>query len=145
MTFGTIKVWIQLYLPFSSVKSVNISMKSAIWYTPMSKCLYSQYSRKIDKYIIKKSYKTIVTSEGFLKYHYKDIKSIPGNIVLLPNKLSKVIRNYPFKKRNDFNPNHIRFAFVGGVRYNSLLSLAKHICHNFQITSFISTAMYPKQ
>lgn len=86
---------------------------------------------KIDKYIIKKSYKTIVTSEGFLKYHYKDIKSIPGNIVLLPNKLSKVIRNYPFKKRNDFNPNHIRFAFVGGVRYNSLLSLAKHICHNF--------------
>lgn len=37
MTFGTIKVWIQLYLPFSSVKSVNISMKSAIWYTPMSK------------------------------------------------------------------------------------------------------------
>lgn len=32
MTFGTIKVWILLYLPLSSVKSVNISMKSAIWY-----------------------------------------------------------------------------------------------------------------
>lgn len=37
MTFGTIKAWIQLYLPLSSVKSVNISMKSATWYTPIYK------------------------------------------------------------------------------------------------------------
>ena len=86
---------------------------------------------RIDKYIIKKSYKTIVTSEGFLQYHYKDTKSIPQKIVLLPNKLSKEVRNYPFKERRAFNPNNIRFAFVGGVRYNSLLSLAKHICRNF--------------
>ena len=41
------------------------------------------------------------------------------------------MRNYPFKERRAFNPNNIRFAFVGGVRYNSLLSLAKHICRNF--------------
>lgn len=59
-------------------------------------------------------------------------KSIPQKVVLLPNKLSKEVRNYPFfKERRAFNPNNIRFASVGGVRYNSLLSLAKHICRNF--------------
>lgn len=86
---------------------------------------------KIDKHIIKRSHKTIVTSEGFLKFHYKDTNSIPNNIVLVPNKLSKDVRNYSFKEKEGFNPNHIKFAFIGSLRYNALISLAKHISHYF--------------
>lgn len=84
-----------------------------------------------DKFIIKKSHKTIVTSEGFLKYHYKDTESTPKNIVLVPNKLSKEVKNYPLKGNSNFNPNHIKFAFIGGLRYMSLISLAQNISRNF--------------
>lgn len=83
----------------------------------------------LDKYIIKKSFKTIVTSEGFIKYHYKN--ATPRNIIIVPNKLSKEITNYPFEENRIFTPSHIKFAFVGGIRYESLISLAKLISCNF--------------
>lgn len=83
----------------------------------------------LDKYIIKKSFKTIVTSEGFIKYHYKGVT--PKNVIVLPNKLSKDVTNHPFKEEKEFKPSHIKFAFVGGLRYESLISLAKLISRNF--------------
>lgn len=90
----------------------------------------------IDKRIIKNSYKTIVTSEGYLKYHYKDCNNIPKNVVVLPNRLSSDVKKYPIVERNAFNPKHIKFAFIGGLRYKSLLNLAKHITQNFPNNEF---------
>lgn len=84
---------------------------------------------KIDKLIIKKSFKTIVTSEGFIKYHYKGVP--PKNVIILPNKLSREVTKHPFVETNQFDTNHIKFAFIGGIRYESLTSLAKLISRNF--------------
>lgn len=84
---------------------------------------------KIDKHIIKKSFKTILTSEGFIKYHYNGVT--PKNVIILPNKLSREVTKHPFVEKKQFDPNHIKFAFIGGIRYESLISLAKQISRNF--------------
>lgn len=83
----------------------------------------------LDKYIIKKSFKTILTSEGFIKYHYNGVT--PKNVIILPNKLSREVTKHPFVEKKQFDPSHIKFAFIGGIRYESLISLAKLISRNF--------------
>ena len=85
-----------------------------------------------DKRIIRKSLKTVLTSEGFIEYHYKSKTNCPRNIVLVPNKLSSSIRDYRLNEKQhvpDFS--HLRFAFVGSVRYKALLSMADIISRNF--------------
>ena len=109
---------------------------------------------KIDQCIIRKSMKTVVTSEGFIQYHYKSIDKWPKNIVLVPNKLSSDVLHLTKLKASAFNPSHIRFAFVGALRYPALLSIADIIsrefpCHEFHFYGYIfptiSEEMLPKR
>lgn len=93
--------------------------------------LIRYFFEKIDRHIIKNSHRTILTSEGFLKYHYKSTECIPENIIILPNKLSREVTDYAIPVSGKFNSGHIRFSFIGGLRYNSLLSLARYICRNY--------------
>lgn len=99
-------------------------------HTNIKNCIIRYIFEKLDKYIIKNSYKTIVTSEGFLMYHYKDTKT-PKNVVLLPNKLSPKVRACKFARENDFNPSHIKFAFVGALKHPSINNIARVISCNF--------------
>ncbi len=85
----------------------------------------------IDKRIIRRSLRTLLTSEGFIHYHFKTGKA-PNNILLAPNLLSRNITNYPYTpSSHSFDPSHIRFAFVGGMRYHALLSVASLIAKRF--------------
>lgn len=86
---------------------------------------------KIDKQIIKHSYKTIMTSEGFLMYHYGAIDNVPKNIVVIPNKLPKDIAQIKESPKVPFDNKRIKFAFVGGLRYRTLLSIADIITRNY--------------
>lgn len=86
---------------------------------------------RIDKHIIKHSQLTLMTSEGFIDFHYKGSK-VPAHVTMAPNFLSKNILTLPeVKPARPFDPAHIRFAFVGGVRYDSLLRFAKVIAKRF--------------
>lgn len=91
---------------------------------------------KIDKHIIKNAFKTILTSEGFLKFHYGDNGKAPENIVIIPNKLSSEIMDMPTMPQVPFDKNRIRFAFVGGLRYNALVSIADIISRNYSNHEF---------
>ena len=85
----------------------------------------------IDKRIIRHSVRTLLTSEGFIDYHYKAGKS-PANLLLAPNYLSRSITSLPDTiPDRPFDPSHIRFAFVGAVRYRALLSVASLIAKHF--------------
>ncbi len=83
-----------------------------------------QVFKMIDKWMIKKSLFTLITSEGFIEY-----LGLEGNskLVLMPNKLSDVFleRNRP----NLYSLNDkIKFGFVGYYRYpNTVLRLARVI------------------
>jgi glycosyltransferase involved in cell wall biosynthesis len=75
-----------------------------------------------NKNVIKKSLETVLTSEGFLKYHYG--YKIPDNITIIPNKLDVGIKQFRIIKKNI---DIVNFGFVGGVRYRALYQFAKII------------------
>ena len=98
---------------------------------------------KADKHIIKNSYKTIMTSEGFLTFHYGKVDNAPENIVVIPNKLSPEVMQINNIPPQPFNCGNIKFAFVGGLRYNALVSIADIISknypnHEFHFYGFVS-------
>ena len=86
---------------------------------------------RIDKHIIRHAQLTLMTSEGFIDFHYQG-KKAPDHIIMAPNYLSKGILALPeISPTRPFDPAHIRFAFVGGIRYDSLLRFAKVIAKRF--------------
>lgn len=82
-----------------------------------------------NKSIIKKSYKTVMTSQGFADYYYGD--RIPKNIVIIPNKVSAACMNLPVVAKKPFDVNHIKFAFTGNARYDSIFNMCKVVGEHF--------------
>lgn len=104
---------------------------------------------KIDKHIIKNAYKSIMTSEGFMMFHYGNIENAPKNIVIISNKLSPEILNMNNVIKQPFDKNRIKFAFVGGLRYHALVSIADIISmnypnHEFHFYGFVSPNIQEK-
>lgn len=82
-----------------------------------------------NKRIIKKSYKTVMTSQGFADFYYGN--NIPDNIVIIPNKVSAACLNLPTVEKHPFDVNHIKFAFTGNARYNSIFNMCKVVGEHF--------------
>lgn len=100
-------------------------------HTYMGSKWISSIFEKIDKRIIRKSLSTVTTSEGFINYHYQSADLAPGHVVLVPNKLSSAILDYGEFHEPQADMSHLRFAFVGGLRYKALLSIADIISREF--------------
>lgn len=82
----------------------------------------------VDKKIIKKSLLTVMTSEGFIDYHFG--KERPANIIVVPNRVNPAMIDLPYTcKKHDLN--HLSIAFVGGFRYKSVLNFAYVIGDSF--------------
>ncbi len=81
------------------------------------------------KRIIKESEFSVFRSEGFVKYHFGENR--PNNVFVIPNKLHPNIKNFQIKRREDFNPQKIRFGFVGSIRYNTIYSFANTVLSLF--------------
>lgn len=88
----------------------------------------------IDKRIIKQSLLTVFTSQGFLKYHFE--KTVPDNTIVIPNRLTPEICNFPLLSKEDSNINCIKFGFVGAIRFRSLYCLAETILKTFPNHTF---------
>lgn len=82
-----------------------------------------------NKRIIKRSYKTVMTSQGFANFYYGD--KIPNNIVIIPNKVSAACLKLPTVEKQPFDVNHIKFAFTGNARYNSIFNMCKVVGEHF--------------
>ena len=80
----------------------------------------------IDKYLIKKSFLTVLTSEGFGDFLFG--QTWPNNIIIQPNRLHPVFlkkKKPQVKQTNDF-VEHLIFSYVGFFRYpNTVLRFAR--------------------
>lgn len=83
----------------------------------------------IDKKIIQQSLLTVMTSEGFIDYHFGEDR--PDNIVVVPNRVNPGLMNFPYSMKQQHDWNHLTIAFVGGFRYLSVLNFAEVIGESF--------------
>ena len=83
----------------------------------------------VDKRITHKSLLTVMTSEGFIDYHFG--KERPDNIVVVPNRVNPGLMNLPYSMKKQHDLKHLSIAFVGGFRYLSVLNFAEVIGESF--------------
>jgi len=86
----------------------------------------------LDKWIINKSMMTVFTSEGFADFLFG--VQYPHKVFIHPNKLSSFFLNHQrsLERTSKLNPNHIRFGFIGLIRYpNTILRFAKVVGEQF--------------
>lgn len=99
-------------------------------YTKLRNKSFVSLFAKLDKYLISRSYNTVLTSQGFVNYLYGE-KQASSKIVLLENRLNKELECFVVKDHS-VNPNAIRFAFVGAVRYpKTILTFAKVVAERY--------------
>lgn len=79
----------------------------------------------VNKRVIEKSLKTIVTSEGFIEYFGKELA---GKFYLIPNKISPNIP--PYVERNRKLGDVIRIGFVGVIRFETVYRFIK-VCADY--------------
>lgn len=87
----------------------------------------------LDRRIIKRSFRTVFTSGGFVPYIFPETAP-NGKIVLLPNKLSPFFDDA--KKAavssSEIDVKHVKFAFIGLIRYpNTIVRFARVIGREF--------------
>lgn len=95
-----------------------------------SDMLFDRFGKKIlrnavitfNKYVIRKSAITVMTSEGFAEFYFGDKR--PQNIIFILNKVNAKCLQLPASNKQPFNINHIRFGFAGNIRYKATLNLA---------------------
>ena len=94
---------------------------------------HKRYLRKlvimINKRIIRKSVLTVFTSEGFADYYFGDER--PDNLVVIPNRVSPDVRNYPIKKKQTVDFEHLKFGFAGNVRYKAIMNVTDVVVENY--------------
>lgn len=114
---------------------VFIYEESDMPYTKIRNSFLRNIMKKIDKRMINHSLLTVMTSEGFVDYHYGNIR--PENIVIVPNRVNPRLKEYKYHS-NDMDINHLRFSFVGGFRYHSVMNFATVIAEKFPQHEFHS-------
>lgn len=109
-------------------KRPYIYEESDLPYTNINNITIRRFLSGQDKRIIKKSLLTVMTSEGFVDYHFGSKK--PNNIIVIPNRINPKLMGIPFKNKIT-NIEHLSFAFVGGFRYQSVLNFTLVIAEKF--------------
>ena len=102
--------------------------ESDIPYTGVGNVWLRNLLRRIDKRIIRKSLLTVMTSEGFIDYHFGDER--PKNIIVVPNRVNPQLDAFEYHNKV-LDINHLSFAFVGGFRYDSIMNFATVVAERF--------------
>lgn len=82
-----------------------------------------------NKRVIKKSFLTVFTSQGFADYYFGE--HVPQNIYVIPNKVNGDCLKLPKVEKSTFDENHIRFGFTGNARYDSIFNMCKMVADHF--------------
>lgn len=114
-------------------KKSYIYEESDIPYTNITNKIVRNMMAYIDRQIIKKSFLTTITSEGFIEYHYGE--EHPDNIIVVPNRVNERLTDYPYNE-SILDESHLRFSFVGGFRYLSTLNFIKFGAKNYPQHTF---------
>ena len=124
----------KLYYSFGFISTYFLNRLSAKYIYEQSDILYGYrnfnlirpFLKIIDKKLISNSVLTIMTSGGFKDFFFGQTKI--KNIIIQPNKLNKTFLNNPRPPLSIPNVNHLRFGFIGAVRYKeTILRFAKII------------------
>lgn len=84
---------------------------------------------RLDKIVISRSLQTVLTSDGFVQYHFGCTK--PENVVVVSNRLNVSVQTLAYHKKRKFDREHIKIGFVGWPRFESVLSFIKIFCSEF--------------
>ena len=93
-----------------------------------NKLLADLTERRI-KQIIKRSVVSVFRSEGFVRFHFGD--NVPDNVIVIPNKLSPHVKDFPMQSKKDIDINHLRFGFVGVMRHRATYIFAETLLKYF--------------
>lgn len=93
------------------------------------------------KKVIRRSVVSVFRSEGFLQYHFGAHR--PNNVYVIPNRLHQSITKMPIVPYSGLNENHIRFGFVGGIRYETIFKFAETVLKTFPQHEFHFYGMFP--
>lgn len=103
--------------------------ESDLTHTYLSNALLKKVLDKLDKRIIRHSLMTVMTSGGFVKYHFKG--GCPENVWVIPNKLNPYVNEYPQIAKESVDIDHIRFGFVGHLRGQALINFVEVLVRHF--------------
>jgi len=95
----------------------------------------------VDKRLIERSRMTVLTSEGFARYHFGD--KCPGNVCVVPNKLAPSVMDFPFVPKSAHE--NLRVGFVGRIRFNTIFSFADIFCRHFPQHEFHFYGDFPSE
>lgn len=95
------------------------------------------------KRVIRRSVMSAFRSDGFLQYHFGDNR--PDNVYVIPNRLHQNILNVPEVAYTGLDASHLRYGFVGGIRYDTIFKFAETMLKNFPQHEMHFYGMYPNE
>lgn len=99
-------------------------------HTYSTSLFFREVMELINKSVIRHSFLTVFTSEGFIDYHFK-AQSIRNGIVI-PNKLSVTVKDLPQQNNlRIINLDNLHIGFVGAPRFASIINFFKYACSAF--------------
>lgn len=113
----------------SVFKNKYIYEEADLVHTYISNSLVKNIMEWRDIKIIKKSLLTVLTSEGFVKYHFGNYP--PSNIIVISNKLNPAILRLQQIEKKVLDEEHLKIGFVGSFRFNSIVNFCKVFVENF--------------
>ena len=114
-------------------KRPYIYEESDIPYANIRNNVLRNYLKRKDRDIITKSILTIMTSEGFIKYH--NLENKLENIIIVPNRVNPDLLHLSYKHK-ELDINHLSIGFVGGFRYQSVMNFAQVVGRDFPYVDF---------
>lgn len=101
--------WLSLFC-----KKKYIYESSDLLYTYLKPRFLISFFRFIDKFLIKRSFRTVFTSEGFATYLFPTVR--PKNIIIQPNKVAPCFKDIKRTIISMENKKGIIFSYVGAFR-----------------------------
>lgn len=84
---------------------------------------------KFDRRIIRRSLLTVLTSEGFMDYHFG--KKRPSNLLEVSNRLNQAVTKFPIQEKRPLDINHLKIGFVGSFRFDAVINFCKVFVEHF--------------
>lgn len=105
------------------LKTPYVYEEADLVHTYISNGFVSGLLEKLDRRIIRKSLLTVLTSEGFMDYHFGNNR--PTNLLEVSNRLNQAVTNFPIQKKKPLDINHLKIGFVGSFRFNAVINFCK--------------------
>lgn len=104
-------------------KTPYVYEEADLVHTYIGNWLVRSLLEKKDVNIIKKSQLTVLTSEGFVDYHFGNTP--PSNITVVSNRLNPSVLKLEMGFKSNFDMNHLKLGFVGSFRFDSIVNFCK--------------------